>query len=59
MLAGRAVWGIAEIILLGIRGTGFTVPMFLAGAFANAVPGIIAQLILIPLIVRLLSKRAG
>lgn len=59
MLGGRAVWGIAEIILLGIRGTGFTVPMFLAGAFVNAVPGIIAQLILIPLIVRLLSRRAG
>ena len=59
MLGGRAVWGIAELILLGIRGTGFTVPMFLAGAFVNAVPGIIAQLILIPLIVRLLSRRAG
>ena len=59
MLAGRIVWGIAQIILLGIRGNGFTVQMFLAGAFVNAVPGIIAQLILIPLIVRLLSAKAG
>ena len=57
MLAGRAVWGIAEIILLGIRGTGFTLPMFLAGAFVNAMPGIIAQLILIPLIVRMFSAK--
>jgi hypothetical protein len=31
--------------------------MFLAGAFVNAVPGIIAQLILIPLIVKLLSAK--
>ena len=57
MLAGRIVWGIAQIILLGIRGNGFTVQMFLAGAFVNAVPGIIAQLILIPLIVKSLSAK--
>jgi hypothetical protein len=57
MLAGRIVWGIAQITLLGIRGNGFTVQMFLAGAFVNAVPGIIAQLILIPLIVKSLSAK--
>ena len=57
MLAGRVVWGIAEVILLGLRGTGFTVQMFLAGAFLNALPGIIAQLILIPLIVNALASK--
>ena len=51
MLGGRAVWGIAELILLGVFGNGFTLEMFLAGAFVNAIPGIIAQIILIPLIV--------
>lgn len=57
MLAGRVVWGIAEVILLGMKGTGFTAQMFLAGAFLNALPGIILQLILIPLIVKILSSR--
>lgn len=48
MLAGRAVWGIAQIIFLGISGGSFTWQMFTAGAFFNAIPGIIVQLILLP-----------
>lgn len=48
MLAGRVVWGIAQIILLGIGGNSFTWQMFFAGAFLNAIPGIILQLIFIP-----------
>ncbi len=55
MLAGRLVWGIAEIVLLGAGG--FTAQMFLAGAFLNAIPGIIAQIILIPMIVSALPDR--
>lgn len=58
MLTGRAVWGIAEVILLGIRGNAFTFETFLAGALFNAIPGIILQLILIPAIMVTL-KRAG
>ncbi|HJA94450.1 MAG TPA: ECF transporter S component [Candidatus Eisenbergiella merdipullorum] len=56
MLAGRAVWGIMQMILLGVSGTGFTLQMFLAGAFLNAVPGIILQLILIPAIMVALNR---
>lgn len=48
MLCGRIVWGIAEVILLGIGGNAFTWQMFVAGAVLNAVPGIILQLVLIP-----------
>lgn len=48
MLAGRVVWGLMQIILLGISGGMFTWQMFLAGALLNAVPGIILQLILLP-----------
>ncbi|MBS6629263.1 MAG: ECF transporter S component [Clostridiales bacterium] len=48
MLAGRAVWGVTEVILLGLSGDSFTWQAFFAGAFLNAVPGIILQLILIP-----------
>lgn len=56
MLSGRVVWGIAQMILLGISGKGFTWQMFMAGAFVNAIPGIILQLILIPAIMIALDK---
>ena len=56
MLAGRAVWGIAEVVLLGLRGNAFSWQAFLAGAFLNAIPGIILQLILIPAVMIALDK---
>jgi thiamine transporter ThiT len=56
MLAGRVVWGIVQFIQLGISGTGFTWSAFLAGAFLNAVPGIILQLILIPALMAALDR---
>lgn len=55
MLVGRVVWGIAEIILLGLKNNTFTLKMFVSGAFLNAVPGIILQLVLIPLIISALN----
>lgn len=48
MLSGRIVWGGVMAVLLGVGGSAFTVKAFLAGAFLNAVPGIILQLVLIP-----------
>ncbi len=56
MLAGRAVWGVAQAAILGLGGSGFTVRMFMAGAFMNAIPGIILQLILIPAIMVALDR---
>ena len=56
MLAGRAVWGAARLILSGLAGNSFTWAMFLAGAFTNAVPGIILHLILIPVLVIALER---
>ena len=56
MLAGRAVWGAAEVVPLGLRGNTFTWQAFLAGAFTSAVPGIILQLILIPAIMVALDR---
>lgn len=56
MLSGRLVWGIIEVLLLGFGNNGFTLQMFMAGAFLNAIPGIIAQLILIPAIMVALNK---
>ena len=56
MLAGRVVWGIVQTILLGIGENGFTLEMFIAGAFLKAIPGIILQLILIPAIMVALNR---
>ena len=56
MLAGRVVWGVVQTIQMGVFGNGFTMQMFLAGAFINAIPGIIAQLILIPVIMLALGR---
>lgn len=56
MIAGRLVWGITQMIFLGITGSAFTLEMFLAGAFLNAVPGILVQLIFIPAIMVALNR---
>ena len=56
MIIGRILWGIAMIVITGVTGSGFTWAVFIAGAFTNAIPGIILQLILIPVLVNALSK---
>ena len=53
MLVGRVVWGAAAFILLEINGGEFTFEAFLSGAFVNAFPGIIVQIVLIPILVML------
>jgi len=58
MIAGRIVWGIVRVILAGLSGSSFTWALFLAGAVTNAIPGIIMQLVLIPVLV-LVMDRAG
>lgn len=56
MLAGRLVWGLMQMVLLGIDEKAFTWQMFAAGAFLNAIPGIIVQLVLIPVIMAALNR---
>ena len=56
MIAGRIVWGLVRLIMAGLGGSAFTMPAFLAGAITNAVPGIVLQLVLIPLLVIALEK---
>ena len=56
MIVGRLVWGTAMFICMGINGGSFTFAAFLAGAFTNAIPGIILQIVLIPLLVILLDR---
>ncbi len=56
MLSGRVVWGIVQIIFLGIGGNAFTWQAFMAGAFLNAIPGIVLQLVLIPTVMVALNR---
>ena len=56
MIAGRIVGGAANVVLYGMQGNAYSVKMFLAGMFLNALPGIVLQLVLIPVIVMLLKK---
>lgn len=56
MVAGRIVWAAVQMVLLGVTGGSFTMQMFFAGAFLNAVPGIIIQLVLIPSVMVALQR---
>jgi hypothetical protein len=58
MIAGRIVWGIVSTLIYGLSGVKFTWQLFIAGGFINAIPGIIIQIILIPIIV-IAMKRAN
>lgn len=56
MLAGRLVWGVVQYVQLGLSGGAFTWQMFVAGAFADALIGVILQLILIPCVMVALHR---
>ena len=57
MLLGRTVWGAVRYIMALIDNTiPFSFTIFLSGAFVTAWPGIILQLILIPILVNSLKN---
>ena len=56
MAGGRVLWGVVMAVLLGLSGSSFTWAAFIAGAFTNAIPGIILQIVLIPILVVALRK---
>jgi riboflavin transporter FmnP len=56
MVLGRLVWGGVRFLMAGLQNTTFTLELFLAGAVLEAVPGIILQLFLIPIVVLALEK---
>ena len=57
MVAGRVVWGAVMFLCMGLTGGSFTFAAFVAGALTGAIPGIILQLVLIPLLVMLLHRK--
>jgi hypothetical protein len=53
MLAGRVISGVVKALILS---PGITMEVWIAGSFVTALPGIVIQLIAIPLVVNLLIK---
>ncbi len=56
MVAGRLVWGAARFVIAGLQNTTFPLSAFWAGAVADAVPGIILHIVLIPLLVMAMER---
>lgn len=56
MIIGRLVWGVVMFGCVGFDVSKFGISSFLAGALFNAVPGIILQVIIIPVLVISLEK---
>lgn len=55
MISGRIVWGVTKAVLLGIAGKSFTIQAFITGGIVDSLPGIILQLVLIPVIIKFIE----
>lgn len=56
MIMGRIVWGLVSLVLYGISNAAFTWQIFMANSFLNAIPGIILQLVAVPMIILAFEK---
>ncbi len=56
MMIGRIVWGCVMFVCMGLDVSAFGLQAFLVGAVFNAVPGIVLQIVIIPVIVISLEK---
>lgn len=56
MIGGRIVSGVANSILLGMAGKSYGFAAFISGSFVTALPGIIAQIVVIPLLIIALQR---
>ena len=56
MIGGRIVWAAARVVLSGVSEQAFTWQMFLSGAFLTAIPGILLQLVFIPVVMVALDR---
>lgn len=56
MVIGRLVWGAVQFVCMGLDASKFGFSAFWAGAVVNALPGIVLQIVLIPVIVMLIEK---
>ncbi|MGM9520856.1 MAG: ECF transporter S component [Oscillospiraceae bacterium] len=56
MIAGRVVWGVVRLIMTVGSESTFPMSAFIAGAVTTAIPGIILQIVVIPVLVIILEK---
>ena len=56
MIAGRLVWGLVRFLCAGLDFSAFGLNAFWSGAVATAIPGILVQILLIPVLVISLKK---
>ena len=56
MAAGRIVWGLAMFACMGFDVAKFGMTAFIAGAVTTAIPGIILQIIIIPVLIIMAEK---
>lgn len=56
MLGGRIVLGVVNAFLFNLADNAYGLGLFVSGAFVTALPGIIIQLILVPIIIRSLQR---
>lgn len=56
MIIGRLVSGLSGMIVLGFAGKTYSLTAFVTASFITAFPGILIQIITIPLLVKLLEK---
>ncbi|MBR2045735.1 MAG: ECF transporter S component [Agathobacter sp.] len=59
MIVGRMIWGLAMLFALGLDTTKFGMAAFISGSITTAIPGIVLQIILIPIIVITLERVIG
>ncbi len=55
MCVGRLLWGVSRMVCGLFDTNNFTWSLFITGAFLTAWPGILLQLILIPILIKMLS----
>ena len=56
MITGRLVWGAVKFVMAGFQHTEFSFALFISGAVTGSIPGIILQLVLVPLLVAAAEK---
>lgn len=56
MIIGRLVWGLAMLACMGFDASKFGFAAFVSGAITTAIPGIILQIALIPILVIILRN---
>ena len=56
MIVGRIVFGVAMFTCMNIKGGAYTLTAFITGTVLEAIPGIVLQIVLIPILVMLIEN---